>query len=543
MRLLHLTQSAPMTLEWFDDDVLPEYAILSHTWGSHEEEVTYKQFIRDSPFFPTRARGLPEYCWLEETKAYQKIDFAARAAAEDGLSYFWVDTCCIDKENSAELSEAINSMFKWYQQATKCYVYLSDVHLKPNTDDWRHDFRQSRWFTRGWTLQELIAPRQVEFFASQGEKLGTRAQLASLISQITGTDTRLLTCSEAVSLADFSVKKRMSWAVKRRTTRVEDKAYSLLGIFGVKMPIRYGEGTAAFQRFQAAVLGGNDEKVVFRWPSLSNQGYPRGSCQDGQRAETSLGVSFRASEKSGNSKIRSESDSKRDGETIGSDEEWRTQTAVSRVAKLALHEMNVFPGQTSKVYGWSSLEDVKQRLWRCVCPEASKSALSGSENEEYGLEGGKLQHETVRLSTCNQGPRLFTGPLRAQERHKNQETNNRAREMERGSVDDSGSDTESTDWDSSSETSSDFSEDQNQVVLNTFVDIAVEQIARRAYVPASMLTLPQNPPSFLGRQGDLNLGSREADTDRGYKRKAEHVDGRYARTDNRNSHRMKFVQQ
>ena len=196
MRLLKCNDGREFSLtKDFGGDV-PGYAILSHTWGANTEEVSFKDLIDG----------------VGKTNAgYDKIRFCGAQARRDSLQYFWVDTCCIDTSNSAELAEAINSMFRWYRNAAKCYVYLSDV-LRPafDTEDkshqlpWESAFLESRWFTRGWTLQELIAPTSVEFFSRDGE--------------------------------------RMSWAGKRETTRQEDKAYSLLGIFDVHMPLIYGQG-------------------------------------------------------------------------------------------------------------------------------------------------------------------------------------------------------------------------------------------------------------------------------------------------------------
>ena len=166
MRLLEYNNDDGFSLTQFFDDI-PPYAILSHTWGL--EEVTFKDMIKGNG--PTKA-------------GYNKIRFCGEQARRDGLAYFWVDTCCIDKSNSAELAEAINSMFSWYNNSTKCYVYLSDVLIprRFNIDyksnrSWEEAFRRSRWFTRGWTIQELIAPASVEFFSKGGELLGNKASL------------------------------------------------------------------------------------------------------------------------------------------------------------------------------------------------------------------------------------------------------------------------------------------------------------------------------------------------------------------------------
>ena len=212
------------------DDHIPRYAILSHTWGADSEEVTFKDLMHGTG---------------KNKVGYKKIEFCGKQAASDGLQHFWVDTCCIDKSSSAELTEAINSMFRWYRHAAKCYVYLSDVSKNDHDQDslsfqlWEAAFRNSRWFTRGWTLQELIAPPLVEFFSLEGSRLGDKKSLERQVHEVTGVAIRAL---EGDTLLEFSVAERMSWAEKRETRREEDKAYSLLGIFNVHIPLIYGEG-------------------------------------------------------------------------------------------------------------------------------------------------------------------------------------------------------------------------------------------------------------------------------------------------------------
>ena len=227
MRLLRYDDDGSLSLAEFSQSV-PEYAILSHRWEA--EEVTFKDLTDGT----------------SKSKAgYGKIQFCRERSRYDGLQYFWVDTCCIDKSNSTELAEAINSMFRWYRDATKCYVYLPDVS-RPRTDSaegfneaWESTFRKSQWFTRGWTLQELIAPVSVYFFSKEEELLGNKASLERHICERTGIPVNALRGS---SLSDFSVAERMSWAASRETYRPEDKAYSLLGIFDVNMPLIYSEG-------------------------------------------------------------------------------------------------------------------------------------------------------------------------------------------------------------------------------------------------------------------------------------------------------------
>jgi hypothetical protein len=241
MRLLRHRADDDFELITFHDDDIPPYAILSHTWTGGE--VTYDDLVAG----------------VGKTKTgYVKIHFCGERAAEDGLEYFWVDSCCINKATSDELSTAINSMFSWYQRATKCYVYLSDVQLPDELVDaeefqitWKNAYQRSRWFTRGWTLQELLAPASVEFFSKEGRRLGSKISLEQEVSEMTQIPIGAL---RGQHLSEFSVDERMSWAVKRKTTVKEDKAYCLLGIFGVFMPLIYGEGDDhAFLRLQEEI--------------------------------------------------------------------------------------------------------------------------------------------------------------------------------------------------------------------------------------------------------------------------------------------------
>jgi heterokaryon incompatibility protein (HET) len=245
MRLLQVDENGEFSLT--DDliDGIPPYAILSHTWGEDYQEVSFK----DLTIGPRRT-----------ISGYKKLRFCAEQASRDGLQHFWVDTCCIDKSNAVELQEAITSMFTWYQNAAKCYVYLSDVSAtKRKASDqlseriWEPAFRGCRWFTRGWTLQELLAPAEVEFFSLEGKRLGDKKSLERQIHDITGIPGPALRGSP---LSEFNVEERMSWTKTRQTKREEDRAYSLLGIFGVCIPLIYGEGADAFHRLQKEIYGG-----------------------------------------------------------------------------------------------------------------------------------------------------------------------------------------------------------------------------------------------------------------------------------------------
>ncbi|KAF2971524.1 hypothetical protein GQX73_g2053 [Xylaria multiplex] len=280
MRLLNCKS---LTFEEFVRDI-PRYAILSHTWG--DEEVSLDDMKNGAIDCKLRGR--------------EKISATCRIAQEQGLDYAWIDTCCIDKSSSAELSEAINSMFAWYRNAAVCYAWLSDYVQDPAfnlTDeavlasfesreliteqdrafsdpppltskelDIRNHVGQSlkkcRWFSRGWTLQELIAPKHVEFYDRDWRCFGSKMQLAHILSWITGIDSDVL---KGGSLDQVLVGRRMSWAANRQTRRVEDMAYCLLGIFDINMPLLYGEGEKAFTRLQEEIIQSSNDLSIFAW--------------------------------------------------------------------------------------------------------------------------------------------------------------------------------------------------------------------------------------------------------------------------------------
>ena len=188
---------------------------------------------------------------------FRKIRDTCQLAHDQGLHHVWIDTCCIDKSSSAELSEAINSMFRWYSEAEVCYAYLQDV-LAPAADD----IRQSRWFLRGWTLQELIAPLKVEFYTKHWKPMGAKVDLRSKLSEITGIPCRVLA---GASMDRIGAAQKMYWASKRSTTRVEDEAYSLMGLFDINMPLLYGEGRKAFYRLQEEILKRTQDHTLLAW--------------------------------------------------------------------------------------------------------------------------------------------------------------------------------------------------------------------------------------------------------------------------------------
>lgn len=236
MRLLQPDGNGDFSLVERLGNNIPPYAILSHTWGLDNDEVTFQDIMSD------RGRSKP---------GYGKVRFCGEQAVRDGLQYFWIDTCCIDKSSSAELSEAINSMFRWYQNAERCYVYLSDVSRDPSDGDnegsqrWKPAFRKSKWFKRGWTLQELVAPASVEFFSGEGTFLGNKRSMEQTIHETTGIAIDAL---QGDPLSQFSVGERFMWAEGRTTKREEDAVYCLLGIFDIQMPLLYGEGREKAQK-------------------------------------------------------------------------------------------------------------------------------------------------------------------------------------------------------------------------------------------------------------------------------------------------------
>ena len=218
-----------------------EYAILSHTWG--KEEVTFEDITSDKKY------------WKD---GWDKIVNCCELAKRDGWDYVWIDTCCIDKSSSADLSEAINSMFSWYESASVCYAFLQDVDRSQKY--LREQVAKSRWFTRGWTLQELIAPMFVSFLDCKWRNVGNRNLLASAIEE--GTKIRR---EDLEKWQECSIATKMSWAAHRATTRVEDQAYCLMGLFKINMLLLYGEGKSAFVRLQHEIIRGSDDESIFAW--------------------------------------------------------------------------------------------------------------------------------------------------------------------------------------------------------------------------------------------------------------------------------------
>ncbi|KAK7462444.1 hypothetical protein VKT23_008043 [Stygiomarasmius scandens] len=253
MRLLN---TLTLQVEDFYTDV-PKYAILSHTWD--KEEVSF-QDIQDLSAASSKA-------------GYAKVYNACVHARKYEFEWIWIDSCCINKESSAELSEAINSMYQYYEDSEVCYAYLRDASSKEDPRDMNSGFTKSRWFTRGWTLQELLAPSHVVFLDTNWLEIGTRWSLRDAISAITLIPVGMF---EEHDIDKFSIAQRMSWAACRATTRPEDIAYCLMGIFGVSMSPIYGEGGAkAFMRLQQEIIKFSDDRSIFAW-AADNGWEPRG---------------------------------------------------------------------------------------------------------------------------------------------------------------------------------------------------------------------------------------------------------------------------
>ncbi|KLJ08815.1 hypothetical protein EMPG_15754 [Blastomyces silverae] len=270
MRLLN-----PRTLEFkeFNQD-LPQYAIFSHTWYSQPlSEILYHDIKN---YFSGRVEIGPNGL-IANTSAYptippalQKVVWCCQQTILDGFEWIWIDTCCLNKDSAVEDSEAVNAMFTWYRNAMTCYVYLSDVDITTRLlRDRSGAFSNSKWFKRGWTLQELLAPPNVYFYDRGWQLIGTKYSMKPHISTITTIDEETLMNQRG--LAESSIARRMSWAARRETTRAEDIAYCLMGIFGVNMPLLYGEGAEkAFIRLQEEIMRKSEDHTLFAWTSVDD---------------------------------------------------------------------------------------------------------------------------------------------------------------------------------------------------------------------------------------------------------------------------------
>ncbi|KAI1335414.1 heterokaryon incompatibility protein-domain-containing protein [Xylariaceae sp. FL0016] len=249
MGTVRLINSNTRRLEEFPEGKVPPYAILSHRWGPDDEEISFQEALSGEI--------------VKVGPGRDKFDGCRSQAARDGFEYVWIDTCCIDKSSSTELSEAINSIFRWYKDAGCCYAYLSDVPSGDDAFEPHSRLGQSCWFQRGWTLQELLAPNTVQFYSSKWGLLGSKRDLWRALVQITKIPrSYLLGFTE---LHEASIAQRMSWAAGRTTKRTEDMAYCLLGIFNVYMPLIYGQGDRAFIRLQEEIIKETRDDSILAW--------------------------------------------------------------------------------------------------------------------------------------------------------------------------------------------------------------------------------------------------------------------------------------
>ncbi|KAK7459507.1 hypothetical protein VKT23_009490 [Stygiomarasmius scandens] len=225
-----------------ESTTVSQYAILSHRW-IEGEEVSFREF---------RKLG-------EETKSksgHCKIYAACQQAKKDGFRYIWIDTCCIDNENSDDVARNIKSMYAYYRNASVCYAYLVDVH------SWRREsFKNSEWFNRGWTLQELVAPYEVKFFDRDWDYIGSKDAFKDVIEDVTGIPSKVL--SGEISVQDVGILERMSWALGRTTTKLQDRAYCLQGLLGVSIEPDYNEDiSSAFNRLRIALEAHPEYKTL-----------------------------------------------------------------------------------------------------------------------------------------------------------------------------------------------------------------------------------------------------------------------------------------
>ena len=271
---IRLINAKTLELELFPE-LPPRYAILSHLW--ERDEIKFEDVL--------------EYKTIKMLKhkaAFLKVEGFCAQAKKEGYDYVWVDTCCIYKASSSELQAAINSMFKWYEKSSKCFVYLSDVYCRSTDAETFHtEFCNSRWFTRGWTLQELLAPSDVSFYNAEWKFLSTAKGLTGLLTSITGIPRDVLIGQ--THYLQTSIAQRMSWAAKRQTTVPEDKSYCLMGLFDVNMPLLYGEGPQkAFKRLQYEILVESDDESIFAWfgPGDGSMIAPSPTCFEGSKTIT-----------------------------------------------------------------------------------------------------------------------------------------------------------------------------------------------------------------------------------------------------------------
>ena len=281
--------------EFFESD-RPPYCILSHRWG--KDELTYKQFRKGVDLQGPGYDKIVNFCSFIRARKLRAPFYDAwgllAGRSHHFVEWIWIDAICIDKRSSAELSEAINSMYKWYEQAVECHVFLADVDVSSSSQGAvLRQLSNSSWFSRGWTLQELLAPLLCIFVdhswkiighvcngcedkmnpcchPSQAEEFGlSLSELVSEITRIPQHCLKPLVKGGAARYEDHSIAERFSWAARRTTTRVEDEAYCLLGLLGINMPLLYGEGSMAFIRLQEEIIKRSSDSSIFAWSPRS----------------------------------------------------------------------------------------------------------------------------------------------------------------------------------------------------------------------------------------------------------------------------------
>ncbi|RII24862.1 hypothetical protein CUC08_Gglean005676 [Alternaria sp. MG1] len=390
MRLLYFDALERLVLTDFRGKTIPPYAILSHRWS--DSEILIEDILNRA--------------YKKKEEGYRKLQFCAEQAAQDELQYFWIDTCCIDRWNNNERSKAINSMFQWYKDAARCYVFLSDVSVSTAIEpvqrsDWEASFRASAWFTRGWTLQELIAPVSVEFFSCEGHPIGDKASLDQLIHEITGIP---LAALRNCPLDQFTTSERETWAGNRKTTEEEDIVYCLLGILGVSMPTAYGEGEeSAGSRLQTELEGASNAPSII--PFSRN---PRFVGRESQLAEleaklftneqTTTTLAIVGPGGTGKSQLALEVAHRTRQNNKSCSVFW-----MDASDKDSLYQSYAGVAQKLNVLGWDDDQaDVKQLIKRCVVEISARQCLLIFDNTEHTTlqSGGSSTTEPVDLADC-----------------------------------------------------------------------------------------------------------------------------------------------
>ncbi|RYN97316.1 hypothetical protein AA0121_g13538, partial [Alternaria tenuissima] len=390
MRLLHYNALGRLVLTDFRGRSTPPYAILSHRWS--DSEILIEDISNET--------------YKEKEEGYRKLQFCAEQAAQDELQYFWIDTCCIDRWNNNERSKAINSMFQWYKSAARCYVFLLDVSVSTETEpvqrsDWEALFRASAWFTRGWTLQELIAPASVEFFSCEGQRIGDKTSLDQLVHETTGIPLRAL---RNCLLDEFTTSERERWAENRRTKEEEDIVYCLLGILGVSMPTAYGEGEeSARSRLQAELEGASDAPSII--PFSRN---PRFVGRELQLAEleaklfsneqTTTTLAIVGPGGTGKSQLALEVAHRARQDNKNCSVFW-----MDASDKDSLYQSYASVAQKLSVLGWDDDQaDMKQLAKRCVVEISARQCLLIFDNTENTTlrSGGSFTTEAADLADC-----------------------------------------------------------------------------------------------------------------------------------------------